>query len=452
MNTLIRSKLILITLASISLAACNKSDPSVHAESHESHEGHGHEGVEPAKAESGHEGHEHDEDEASDLDRPVAELFTATCEHNLKTHECDECRYEVGVVKTDASLFDGGLLKKTKAEKRALAAPLKLTGEVRFDDRRVAHVSTQAGGIIKAVHVTLGDNVKQGQSLVEIESVAIGEAQAAYLEAAGMLTLAKRNHARLDALRKEGISSEKELLSARQDYDAAQIRASAAFGKLKRLGMSTYAARGLTQKTATGRLVLRAPVAGTVLDIHAVAGEIARADTSLATVGDNSSVWVWADLYERDIALVTRQQAKQPLAAAVVVKAFPETDFAGMVDFVSPSMSESSRTVKARINVPNPDGRLLAGMFAQVKIFIPGDQQVLAVPSKSVLEDEGRSFVFVHHEGDYWVRRPVSSGRTFAGMTEITRGLTGSEDVVANGAFLLKSDVLRSKMGAGCAD
>jgi cobalt-zinc-cadmium efflux system membrane fusion protein len=452
MNTLIKSKLILVALASIALAACNKSNPDPNAESHESHEGHGHEGAEPAKAESGHEGHEHGEDEASDLDRPVAELFAATCEHNLKTHECDECRYEVGVVKTDASLFDGGLLKKTKAEKRAIAAPLKLTGEVRFDDRRVAHVSTQAGGIIKAVHVTLGDKVKQGQALVEIESVAIGEAQAAYLEAAGMLTLAKRNHARLDALRKEGISSEKELLSARQDYDTAQIRASAAFGKLKRLGMSTYAARGLTQKTATGRLVLRAPVAGTVLDIHAVAGEIARADTSLATVGDNSSVWVWADLYERDIALVTRQQAKQPLAATVEVKAFPGTEFAGTVDFVSPSMSESSRTVKARINVPNPDGRLLAGMFAQVKIFIPGDQQVLAVPSKSVLEDEGRSFVFVHHEGDYWVRRPVSAGRTFAEMTEITRGLTGSEVVVANGAFLLKSDVLRSKMGAGCAD
>jgi cobalt-zinc-cadmium efflux system membrane fusion protein len=386
------------------------------------------------------------------LDRPVAELFATTCEHNVKTHECDECRYEVGVVKTDASLFDGGLLKKAKAEKRAVAAPLKLTGEVRFDDRRVAHVSTQAEGIIKAVHVTLGNKVKGGQALVEIESVAIGEAQAAYLEAAGMLTLAKRNHARLDTLRKEGISSEKELLSARQDLDAAQIRTDAAFGKLKRLGMSTSTARGLTQDTADGRLVLRTPIDGTVLDIHAVAGEVARADTSLATVGDNSSVWVWADLYERDIALVTREQAKQPLAASVEVMAFPGEEFAGTVDFVSPSMSESSRTVKARINVPNLEGRLLAGMFAEVKIFIPGDQRVLAVPSKAVLEDEGRSFVFVHYEGDYWVRRPVSPGRTFAGMTEISRGLTGSEVVVADGAFLLKSDVLRSKMGAGCAD
>jgi cobalt-zinc-cadmium efflux system membrane fusion protein len=180
MKTLMKSKLTLFAMASVALAGCNHSNSDTHAESHASHEGHASEGGKPHKAESGHEGHDHHHNDASDLDRPLAELFAAACEHDLKTHECDECRYEVGVVKTDASLFDGGLLKKTKAEKRAVAAPLKLTGEVRFDDRRVAHVSTQAEGIIKAVHVTLGDKVKRGQALVEIESVAIGEAQAAY--------------------------------------------------------------------------------------------------------------------------------------------------------------------------------------------------------------------------------------------------------------------------------
>jgi cobalt-zinc-cadmium efflux system membrane fusion protein len=452
MKAHIKERLILIVLAAVALASCKERRTDKHTETRGLDEGPERATAEPHRAESDHDDNDHGENEVSDLDRPVAELFAVTCEHNLKTHECDECRHEVGVVKTDASLFDGGLLKKTKAEKRAVAAPLKLTGVVRFDERRVAHVSTQAEGIIKAVFVTLGDRVKRRQALVEIESVAIGEAQATYLEAAGMLALAKRNHARLEALRKEGISSEKELLSARQGRDAAQIRTDAAFGKLKRLGMSTSAARGLTQKTATGRLVLRAPVAGTVLDIHAVAGVVARADKSLATVGDNASVWVWADLYERDIALVMREQARRPLSATVGVKAFPEEEFAGTVDFVSPSMNESSRTVKARINVPNPRGRLLTGMFAQVKVFIPGDQQVLALPGEAVLADEGRAFVFVHHEGDYWVRRPVTPGRTFAGMTEIKKGLTGSEVVVANGAFLLKSDVLRSKMGAGCAD
>jgi cobalt-zinc-cadmium efflux system membrane fusion protein len=290
----------------------------------------------------------------------VDELFAESCEHDIQTHACEECRYEVGVVKAPASLFEGGLLRLVRAEKKAVAVPLSLTGEVRFDERRVAHVSTLAEGIIRKVHVTLGDKVKPGRALLELESVTVGEAQAAYLEAQGMSQLAKRNHDRVAALREENISSQKELLVARRELDATQIRVDAALGKLTRLGMSPSAARALTQQNSRGRLVLRAPSEGVVLAMHAVAGEVAHSETSLVTVGDNTSLWVWADLYERDVALMTREQAKQPLAAEIEVKAFAGEHFDGTVDFVSPSMSASSRTVKLRIAVPNPSGRLLA--------------------------------------------------------------------------------------------
>ena len=390
--------------------------------------------------------------EGSDLDRPVEELFAAMCEHGLATHACDECRYEVGVVKAPGSLFEGGLLELDKAEARTIGVPLRLTGEVRFDQRRVAHVSTQAEGIIRKVHVTLGDAVRRGQPLLEIDSVAIGEAQAAHLEARAMLRLARHSHERLAALRAEGISSEKELLQARQELDATAIRADGALGRLTRLGMAPEAASALTSERATGRLVLRAPAAGTVLEMHAVAGELARAEESLITVGDNSSLWVWADLYERDLEAVAEAQARQPLAAEVSVRAFPGEEFPGTVDLVSPSMSASSRTVKVRVAVANPDRRLLAGMFAQVAVFLPGEERRLTAPRTAILRDEGRTFVFVRHEGDYYVRRPVRTGRTFAGFVEIRDGLAEGATVVANGAFLLKSDVLRSKMGAGCAD
>lgn len=393
-----------------------------------------------------------DEHDVSDLDRPIAELFAATCEHGVKAHRCAECRYEVGVVKAEAALFQGRLLETARVERRAVARPLDLTGEVRFDERRVAHVSTQAEGIIRKVHVTLGDRVKRGQPLLEIASVAVGEAQAAYLEALELLRLARRGHERIEALGREGIAAGKERLAARQELNAAQIRAEAALGKLTRLGMSPAAARGLSRQSAKGLLVLRAPTGGAVLEMHAVAGEVARVESSLATVGDNSAVWVWADLYERDIALVSREQARGALAAAITVKAFPGQVFDGTVDLVSPSMSESSRTVKARIAVPNPERRLLSGMFAHVTLFIPGERRALAVPRQAVLQDEGRAFVFVHHQGDYYVRRPVAVGRSFAGLVEITGGLAEGQVVVATGAFLMKSDVLRSKMGAGCAD
>ncbi len=442
----------MLAIASVALAvlACSAESHTGHGEEHSHGEKHdeaeGHEGHE------GHGGHGHGENEVSDLDRPVSELFAATCEHDIKTHECDECRYEVGVVKAPANLFDGGLLKTIKAKKTSISVPLALTGEVQFDERRVTHVSTLAEGIIRKVHVMLGDKVKSGEALVELESVAVGDAEADYLEARGMLSLVKRNHERIAALRKEAISSEKELLLAKQELGATQIRTNAALGKLVRLGMTPASARALTQARSRGRLVLRAPATGTVLQMHAVAGEIAKSETSLVTIGENSSLWVWADLYERDVALVTKEQARQPLEARIEVKAFPGKQFSGTVDFVSPAMSESSRTVKLRIAVPNPDGSLLAGMFAGVKIFIPGDERAIAISRRAILEDEGRSFVFVHHGNDYYVRRPVVTGRGFDGLVEIKTGLDGREVVVEEGAFLMKSDVLRSKMGAGCAD
>ncbi len=389
----------------------------------------------------------HDEGGDGDLDRPVAELFAASCEHGTKTFECDECRYEVGVVKAPEDLFKGGLLNRSTAKGRAVSTPLRLTGEIQFDDRLVAHVSTQAEGIMRKVYVTQGDEVKKGRPLLSLESVAVGEAQADLLAAEAEVTLARRNSERITALRAEGISSEKEVINATQSLESARIRRDAAAGTLRRLGN-----RGSAPSGSTGRLVLRSPRNGTILAMHAVSGEVARADASLVTVGDNASLWVWADLYEDQYAKVAEAQRARPLTAAVSVKAFPGSTFTGTVDFLSPAMSESSRTVKLRIAVPNPEGKLLAGMFADVDLFLPGEDQALTVPKRAVMEDEGRSFVFVHHDGPYYVRRKVMTGRTFGEWVEIVSGLKGGETVVADGAFLMKSDVLRSKMGAGCAD
>jgi membrane fusion protein, heavy metal efflux system len=452
MNYLPKMNLFIIALAALTMVACPKKGHDDHDHDQHDHSGqagHQEEG-EDHEGQDEHAGHDHSAH--ADLDRPVEELFNESCEHDIKAHACNECRYEVGVVKATKNLFEGGLLKTVKAQKKAISVPLRLTGEVRFDERRVAHVSTLVEGIIRKVHVMLGDKVRRGQALIEIEAVAVGEAEADYLEAQGMLKLARHNHDRLADLRKEGISSEKELLVAKQELVAAKIRNEAALGKLTRLGMSASSAKALTQANSKGRLVLRSPAAGTILEMHAVAGEVARSESSLVTVGDNSALWVWADLYEQDVALVMREQAKQALQAEVEVKAFSDEKFFGTVDFVSPSMTEKSRTVKLRIAVPNPSGRLLAGMFASVKVFIPGDIEALTLPRCAVLEDDGRSFVFVHHDGEYYVRRWVTSGRSFAGLVEISSGLAGDEIVVSEGAFLMKSDVLRSKMGAGCAD
>ena len=386
--------------------------------------------------------HERKEAEVSDLDRPIEELMALTCEHHKKAFECDECRYETGFVRASADLVREGLIETAHVARQRVAAPITLTGEVRFDERRIAHVSSQVEGIIKKVHVALGSRVERGQALVAIDSIAVGEAQTSYREARGLLELARQDFERVSELHKENIASEKEFLQTKQALAASRIRAEGARSKLDRLGSGG----------GRGGIVLRAPMDGSVLRMHAVSGEVARSDESLLTVGDNRIVWVWADLYERDLAAVHEGRAAGALAALVSVKAYPGQEFPGTVDLVSPAMDESSRTVKVRIEVSNPSGRLLAGMFADVKLMLPTAEDVLAIPRSALLEDEGRAFVFVLHHDDYYVRRPVAPGRSWPGWVEIKRGLEPGQTVVTEGSFLMKSDVLRSKMGAGCAD
>jgi membrane fusion protein, heavy metal efflux system len=426
------------------------------AEGHDPHEEHGSEKVAAAHPEHGDEdAHGHGKEKTSDLDRPLDELFAEVCEHAKKTHECDECRYGVGVVRVPAKLVEGGLVNKANVSKRRVEAPIALTGEVRFDERHVTHISPRIEGTIRRVHASLGERVRRGQPIVELESVQLGEAESDYLAAQAALRLARSSFERQEQLRKEQISSEKEYLSARQELEASQIRARTAQEKLVRLGVGAGDVERLAsagRSSGDAALLVRAPADGIVLEMHAVPGELVKPDESIVTVGDVSSVWVWADLHEDQLGRVLDAQRTGKLRAEIGVKAFPDASFPGRVEFVGPTMDERTRTVKVRVAAANPDAKLRAGMFATVRVFLPGQEEALAVPRAAVLSDEGRSFVFVHHHGDYWVRRPVDPGRKWLDWVEVKGGLSGAETLAADGSFLLKSDVLRSKMGAGCAD
>ncbi len=402
--------------------------------------------------------HDHDSQgsgKVSDLDRPVDELFAGSCEHGMKTHECDECRYEVGVVRVPESLLEEGLVKTGTVGRGRLETPVPLTGEVRFADKQVTHLTPRAEGVVRSVRVALGQRVEAGQPLLEMESVALGEAESHYLESEASLRLARKAFERQSKLRDEGISSEKEFLTARQESEAAGIRKQAAADKVRRMGLTGTEIEGLAKAGpagATGRLVIRAPASGTILEMHAVPGEAVRPDQSVFTIGDLSLLWVLADVYEGQVQAVLSHEGHGDMRATVTSRAFPDEVFPASVDYVSPSMDERTRTLKVRVGVKNPKGRLRAGMFVNVQLYLPSGEDAIVVPKAALLADEGRSFVFVHHHGEYWVRRPVETGRSSGDQVEVTKGLIGGETVVTEGCFLLKSDVLRSKMGAGCAD
>ncbi|MHC5173660.1 MAG: efflux RND transporter periplasmic adaptor subunit, partial [Planctomycetota bacterium] len=114
-------------------------------------------------------------------------------------------------------------------------------------------------------------------------------------------------------------------------------------------------------------------------------------------------------------------------------------------------MDERTRTVKIRVQVKNPENKLRPGMFADVAVMIPGQGHITAVPSNAVMSDAGKYFVFRHFKDDLWIRCDVIPGQGQGGYTEILKGISEADRIITGGAFMLKSEVLKEKMGAGCA-
>jgi cobalt-zinc-cadmium efflux system membrane fusion protein len=185
---------------------------------------------------------------------------------------------------------------------------------------------------------------------------------------------------------------------------------------------------------------------------HLNLGETVERGKDVLTVADLSSVWVWLEVYENDLTVVTSEAKKGALRVRITVSSIPERTFEGKIDLMGSTMDEDTRTVKIRAVLDNAEGLLRPGMFCAANIVLETPEQVLAVPKSALMSDEGQYFVFRMVRDGFALRTDVVPGRDFADSVEITSGLKEGAPIATEGAFVLKSDVLRAKMGAGCAD
>ena len=393
---------------------------------------------------------------ASDLDQPVDRLMAAVCEHEIPQHTCDECRYQVGVVKVPDALFDavkGGTLRTMTLGTKSLAASKDLNGEIRLNEERAVNMSPRAAGVVRSIRVDLGSKVAQGQVLFDVDSPGFRQAKADYVRAQAAMDLARATERRESDLFSRGICPKKDLLEAQAALRGAQAQQRAAAGELLSMGLSASALEDLAAGgNASGLMPVCAPFPGVVLERSLSLGAQVQPGDKALLLADTSKVWVIATLYEGEVAAVLAAQGRQPVEAEVRVAAYPGKTFKGRIERIGGTLDETTRAALARVVVDNADGLLRAGMFARVRLLQAGDGARLALPDEAILQDEGRAFVFVHVSGPYFMRRPVTVGRTADGWSEVEGGVKAGDTVVTTGAFLLKSDVLRSKMGAGCAD
>ena len=359
------------------------------------------------------------------------ERMQSKCEHNVPIYQCNECRYEAGVVKLDSSILkkaDGTGLVKTQAVARTkVSLTLSVTGEIALNENAAVHISPRISGIIESVAVDIGARVKAGDTLFTMISVELGRALIGY----------ERNRTLA--------------------YEQHRTELKASEQTLHVLGLTEDDLEGLKEPlhgTGVGKLPVRAPITGTIIQKHAVAGEMAEPGKDVMLLADLSTVWVWVDLHAGDLPQLIEAEKLGAVSVDITVSALPDKQFKGTITYIGATMNEKTRTVKVRATVGNPDLILRPGMFCEAAISIGSRKadDVLAVPRDALFSDEGKSFVFKHWKDDFFVRQDVRKGRDFHGAVEICAGLQAGELIVTDGAFLLKSDVLREKMGAGCAD
>jgi cobalt-zinc-cadmium efflux system membrane fusion protein len=302
---------------------------------------------------------------------------------------------------------------------------LKLSGEVSFNENKVVKVFPVSSGQVVSVNVSLGDFVHAGQTLAVIKSADIAGNYADLSSAGNDITIAKRELDNQEHLYKAGISSEKEYIEAKQNYEKAMSNAN----KIR----SQIRINGGGRTSANGTYLVTAPKSGYVVEKTINPGQFIRNDNgqNLFTVGDINNVWIWANVYESDIAKV-----KEGYTAVVSTLAYPDTVFTGKVDKVNQILDPQTKVMKIRIVLPNNNGLLKPEMFANIVIENVEGKKTNVIPASALVSENGRNFVVVYHSKCDLQTKEVQVLKTSGNIVYLKGGLDRGEKVISNQALL----------------
>jgi membrane fusion protein, heavy metal efflux system len=345
---------------------------------------------------------------------------------------------------------------------RSLDTVLGVTGVVASDLNRVAHLRPLARGLVERVLVRFGDRVAAGDALIGYDNVELGLAIGEFLRTQAEL---ERTQTDLEVKRQILARSEQMLkvgAVARTTHDirAAELKDSEAKVRsaraavsiieeqLHRFGLDDPEIHGLTgddnseyHRTASYS-VLRAPLAGIITGYNVAEGELVNPTDQLLTITDISSVWVLADVYEKDLASV---RVDQPVR--IRVASYPGEVFHANITYIGDVIDPTTRTVKVRCVVANPSHRLKLDMFATVDIPTSQRSDIPAIPAESLQTVDGRETVFVLESDTEFRQQVVRTGAESDGWIEVLEGVEAGDRIVTGGSFYLKSAFLRELIG-----
>jgi cobalt-zinc-cadmium efflux system membrane fusion protein len=319
-----------------------------------------------------------------------------------------------------------GKLTVGPVAQRDIQRKLVLPAVVEADPARTVKVLPPVTGRVTDLKVQLGERVVQGQELAVIDSGDLAQAYSDIEKARSVLTFTKKALDRQLGLEKAGGAAIKDREQAQSDYDQAVAELERAQSRLRAIGVPA------DQKEQSRLLTLKAPAAGSVIDLQVARGAFLNDPTAaIMTIADLGTVWVTANVPERDTALVTQGQDVD-----VVFSAYPGEVFAGKVLFISDVLDPDTRRTKIRIAFDNPAMKLKPNMFADATFLAPR-QTMQVVPTQALVLKEETDRVFVEVAPWTFEPRPVEVGFQQNDQAVVERGLKAGERIVVKGGVLL---------------
>ena len=336
---------------------------------------------------------------------------------------------KTGTMETKQVCISDSLTKMVKID-TAKSTPMKdeltLSGEVSFDENKVVKVFPFTSGQVVDVKVSLGDKVVKGQTLAVIRSADVAGNYTDLSATKSDLSIAKRQLEQAEYLYKNGISSERDYTEAKENYN----KAISANSKIR----EQIAINGGGNTNANGSLVIKAPGSGYVVEKNITAGNFIRPDNSnsLFTISDMKDVWIWANVFETDIAKV-----KKGYDAKITTLAYPDKVFDGKIDEISSVLDPDNKVMKVRVALNNKDMLLKPEMFTNVVITNSEGTNSVSIPSSAVIFDSSKNYVVVYNSKCDLQVRPVTVIKTVDDVTYVSSGLKPGDKVVSKSQLLL---------------
>lgn len=339
-------------------------------------------------------------------------------------------------------------LQFDEAQRTKLRKTLDAPATVEYDSRAHARLAPRASGTVIEVRHDLGDRVEAGDVLVILDAAALGEAKSELLQASARVALWERNSERERGLLEKGLSTERESLEAETQLVECGIHLASAEQHLANLGLNAEQIAAVKANRDTSSLLsIAAPFRGVVVGLDAVLGESVSPATSVVDIADTSSMWVMLDVEQSEIRHV---EIGQPVL--LTADGWAGETQGGRVTWMSSEVDRRTRTVKVRAEFDNSEGILRAHGFGAAKIVTRDDDEAVLIPKTAVQWEGCCNVAFERISDTEFAPRKLRLGYETEDHYEVLQGLTGGETLVTQGSFILKTELRKGSIGAGCCE